>query len=52
MWKITPEGIVIPVKVIPKARRNAILGWENGELKIRVAAYPEKGKPMKSSSHF
>lgn len=43
MWKITPEGIVIAVKVIPKAGRNAILGWENDELKIRVAAQPEKG---------
>jgi len=43
MWKATPEGVVISVKVTPKAHRNAILGWENGELKIRVAAHPEKG---------
>ena len=43
MWKVTPDGIVIAVKVIPKASHNAILGWENGELKIRVAAQPEKG---------
>lgn len=43
MWKATPEGVVIPVKVIPKASRNEILGWENGELKIRVAAQPDKG---------
>jgi uncharacterized protein len=43
MWKATSEGIVIPIKVLPKASRNAIIGWENGELKIRIAAPPEKG---------
>jgi len=43
MWKATPEGVVIPIKVSPKASRNSILGWENGELKIRIAAHPEKG---------
>lgn len=43
MWKETNEGIIIPVKVSPKSSKNAILGWENGELKIRIAAIPDKG---------
>lgn len=43
MWKETPEGIIIPVKVSPKASKNTIVGWENGELKIRISAQPEKG---------
>ncbi|HEV8051056.1 MAG TPA: DUF167 domain-containing protein [Parachlamydiaceae bacterium] len=43
MWKTTPEGIVIAVKVTPKANKNEISGWENGELKIRITAIPEKG---------
>lgn len=43
MWKITKDGILIPIKVTPKASKNAIVGWENGELKIRIAAIPAKG---------
>lgn len=43
MWKAIPEGVLIPIKVSPKASRNAIVGWENGELKIRIAALPVKG---------
>jgi len=40
---LTSEGIIIAVKITPKAAKNAIVGWENGELKIRIAATPEKG---------
>lgn len=43
MWKITEKGILIPVKISPKASKNAIVGWENNELKLRIAAIPEKG---------
>lgn len=43
MWKITQEGILIPIKVAPKASKNGIVGWENDELKVRIAAIPEKG---------
>ena len=32
------------IKVIPKASKNAIVGWEENFLKIRVNAPPEKGK--------
>lgn len=32
------------IKVIPKASKNAIVGWEEDFLKIRVNAPPEKGK--------
>jgi len=43
MWKVTPEGIMIPIKVIPRAGKNNIVGWENGLLKVRIAAAPDKG---------
>lgn len=33
----------LAVKITPKAGRNEIIGWENNELKIRIAALPEKG---------
>jgi uncharacterized protein (TIGR00251 family) len=38
------EGIPLAIKVIPKAHRNEILGWESDELKVRLKAVPEKGK--------
>ena len=40
----TNEGLILSVKVIPNASKNAILGWQNGCLKIKVGAPPEKGK--------
>ena len=43
MWKVTENGIIIPIKVTPKASKNEIVGWENGELKVKVTACPEKG---------
>lgn len=43
MFQQINDGIVVKVKVIPKASRSAIVGWENDELKIRLAAVPEKG---------
>lgn len=42
--KETNEGILLPVKVIPKSSRNAIVGWEQGELKVKVHAAPDKGQ--------
>ena len=43
MMKDTPQGMIIPIKVTPKANKNEILGWKNDELCIRLAAVPEKG---------
>lgn len=43
-FKISNEGVIIAIKVIPKANRNEIIGFENDELKIRLAAVPEKGE--------
>ncbi len=43
-YKETKHGIVISVKVIPNAHKNEIVGWEDGRLKMRVTAVPEKGR--------
>ena len=43
-FKETKNGLILPVKVVPKASKNAIVGWENGELKVRLNAIPEKGE--------
>lgn len=40
----TDEGLLLPVKVTPKSKVTCITGWENGFLKIKVAAPPEKGE--------
>ena len=37
------EGI-LRVKVIPKASRSEVVGWEGDTLRVRIAALPEKGK--------
>lgn len=42
--RVTKEGILLPIKVIPRASSNAIVGWENDELKVRLNAVPEKGE--------
>lgn len=44
MFQQTNQGIVLKVKVIPKSSRSEIVGWEGEELKIRLAAVPDKGQ--------
>lgn len=38
------SGITIIVKVTPRASRSEIVGWDNGVLKVRLHALPEKGE--------
>lgn len=47
MFKVTDEGIYLLVKIIPKASKSEIVGWENDRLKIRLKAIPEKGQANK-----
>lgn len=45
--------VVLRIKVIPKSANNAIVGFlEDGTLKIRIAATPEKGKANKELINF
>ncbi len=41
--QIVPHCI-IACKVIPKAHKSEVVGWDAGVLKVRLAAVPEKGK--------
>jgi len=40
----TDQGVILPVKVIPKASKEQIVGWQDDRLKIKVCAPPEKGE--------
>jgi uncharacterized protein len=44
MLKKTKEEFVLSVKVIPNAKKNAIIGWKGEELSVKLAAIPEKGQ--------
>lgn len=48
----TPKGIIISVKVQPKAAQTQIMGIEGSALKIRLHALPEKGKANKELIRF
>ncbi len=34
----------LPLKVVPKASRNRVVGWVGERLKVQVTAAPERGK--------
>lgn len=44
MYREIEGGILLPVRVIPKAGKEEIVGWHDGRLKIKVTAPPEKGE--------
>jgi uncharacterized protein (TIGR00251 family) len=39
-----PEGVLVPVRAQPGARKNAVLGEQAGALKLAVTAPPEDGR--------
>ena len=39
-----PQGIIVPVKTQPGARRNGLSGEHAGALKVQVTQAPEDGK--------
>jgi uncharacterized protein (TIGR00251 family) len=43
-----PEGVILPVRAQPGARRNEIRGEQDGMLKVCVTQAPEKGKANKA----
>ena len=41
------SGVTIKVQVQPKASRDEIVGFQNGRVKVRIAAAPQDGKANK-----
>ena len=50
MIEIEPhaEGVILPVRAQPGARRNEIRGEQDGTLKVSVTQAPEKGRANKA----
>lgn len=44
MLKTTPRGLLLAVRVSPRASKAAITGEENGRLKVRLKAPPLEGR--------
>jgi uncharacterized protein (TIGR00251 family) len=42
--RLHPEGVVLPIRAQPGARKAGLLGEYNGALKVAVTAPPEDGK--------
>lgn len=40
----SPQGVIVPVKAQPGARRNGVAGEHAGALKVQVTQAPEDGK--------
>ena len=40
----TSDGVLLPVQAQPKSRKDQIIGWHAGRLKVQVTQAPEKGK--------
>ena len=47
-----PNQTNITVQVQPNARRNEVLGFEDGVLKVKIAAPPVKGRANRELIHF
>lgn len=43
-WKESGDGVTFQVKVVPRAKRDEIVGVEGGALKVRLNAPPVEGK--------
>lgn len=44
MNRPAPEAGLLHVRVQPKARKNAVVGWRGEALRVTVTAAPEDGK--------
>jgi uncharacterized protein len=44
----TPDGVTIPIRALPRARRTALDGVIDGALRVRLAAPPVEGAANKA----
>ena len=47
-----PEGYIISVRVTPRAARDELIGWQDGELRVRLRAPPVEGQANEALRRF
>ena len=48
----TPDGVVVPVRVVPRAGRSSVDGVVEGALRVRLAAPPVEGAANRELCEF
>jgi uncharacterized protein len=52
IFRDSSDGVVFPVRVIPNAKQNQIIGVEGDAIKIRLAARPIEGRANEALIEF
>jgi uncharacterized protein (TIGR00251 family) len=52
VYKQTSDKIILNIKVVPKSRKNELVGIEGNKLKVRINAEPEKDKANEELIRF
>jgi uncharacterized protein YggU (UPF0235/DUF167 family) len=47
-----PEGVVVAVKAVPRARITSVVGEQAGALRVKIAAPPHKGQSNAALTAF
>ena len=42
-WRVSPRGVTLDVRIVPRASREALLGLHDGALRIALTAPPVDG---------
>lgn len=52
LFRVTIEGVTFGVKVVPRAKRDEVVGIENEVVKIRLSAPPVEGRANEALVRF
>lgn len=47
-----PDGVILPIRAVPRAPRDALAGVSDGALRVRIAAPPVEGAANKALLAF
>lgn len=52
MLKVSKDGIILTVKILPNASKNAIIKTDENDIKVKITAQPIDGKANKALIEF